>query len=82
MRPGDEEIKAALRQMAVQRAPMTFCPSETARVLADDWRPLMPEIRRVAALTLEIIALQKGVPVHPETARGPIRLSWKPHEPG
>jgi hypothetical protein len=38
----------------------------------------MPEIRRVAALLHEeghLSATQKGKAVHPEHARGPIRLS-------
>ncbi|MBF9030235.1 DUF3253 domain-containing protein [Rhodobacterales bacterium HKCCE3408] len=52
----------------------TFCPSEAARALASDWRPLMPEIRRVAA-TLPLVATQRGRPVDPLSARGPIRLS-------
>ena len=51
----------------------TFCPSEAARALADDWRPLMPRVRAVAA-TLPLRATQKGAPVDPKAARGPIRL--------
>ncbi|MEO0931849.1 MAG: DUF3253 domain-containing protein [Pseudomonadota bacterium] len=50
------------------------CPSEVARRLADDWRPLMPLVREVAADMPEIIATQKGVPVDPLLAKGPIRL--------
>ena len=51
----------------------SFCPSEAARALSDDWRPLMPEVRRVAA-QLPLRATQKGAPVDLRTARGPIRL--------
>jgi len=59
----------------------TFCPSEAARALADDWRPLMPAVRMAAArLAAEgrIVATQKGRPVDPRTARGPIRLGLAP----
>lgn len=65
--------------MAVERGPeKTFCPSEVARQLApDDWRPLMPEIRRVAR-GLRLRATQRGKAVDPVTAKGPIRLSLKP----
>ncbi|SLN52804.1 hypothetical protein ROJ8625_02677 [Roseivivax jejudonensis] len=74
----DAEVAAALMALAEKRGrDKTFCPSEAARRLADDWRPLMPEIRRVAG-TLPLIATQKGQPVDPVTARGPIRLRLAP----
>ncbi|WP_245904274.1 DUF3253 domain-containing protein [Roseicyclus mahoneyensis] len=64
--------------LAQQRgAGASFCPSEAARALSDDWRPLMPEVRRVAA-GLPLVATQKGAPVDPMTARGPIRLRLAP----
>jgi hypothetical protein len=74
----DEAIAAALRALAERRGRgKTFCPSEAARALATDWRPLMPEVRRVAgALQREgrLEAYQKGRPVRADTARGAIRL--------
>lgn len=71
----DRIIRAALIDLALQRgAGKTFCPSEAARALAADWRQLMPVVRRVAADVPEIEALQKGLPVDPLTAKGPIRL--------
>ena len=74
----DTEIAETLLALAAERGPdKTFCPSEAARRLADDWRPLMPEVRRVAA-SLPLVATQKGVPVDPLTAKGPIRLALKP----
>ncbi len=73
-RPDDNDIKAVLLALAAERTGRTFCPSEAARALADDWRPLMPDIRRVAA-TLPLVATQKGQPIDPLTAKGPIRLS-------
>ncbi|MBS0126306.1 DUF3253 domain-containing protein [Thetidibacter halocola] len=73
--PDDTTIAACLMALAAERgSARSFCPSEAARRLATDWRPLMPEIRRVAA-TLPLRATQKGAPVDPLTARGPIRLS-------
>ena len=79
----DHDIAAALMDLAHRRGRnKTFCPSEVARALAEDWRPLMPEVRRVAA-TLPLRATQKGKPVDPVTARGPIRLGlWRPLGPG
>lgn len=70
----DDQIAEALMGLAQARGrASSFCPSEAARALSNDWRPLMPEIRRVAA-QLPLMATQKGAPVDPRTARGPIRL--------
>ena len=74
--PSDDAIEAELLRLARARR-ATFCPSEAARGLAEDWRPLMPEVRRVASrLGAEgrLSATQRGAPVDPATARGPIRL--------
>ena len=71
----DDQMAEALMALAEARGSgKTFCPSEVARRLADDWRPLMPELRRIAA-TLPLAATQKGEPVDPRQARGPIRLA-------
>jgi hypothetical protein len=76
--PDDERIAAILRDLALRRGRgKTFCPSEAARALADDWRPLMPQLRRVAGEMQrrgELQATRKGAPIEPETAAGPIRL--------
>lgn len=73
----DAEIAAALLALAAERgAGKSFCPSEAARRLSDDWRPLMPEIRRVGA-DLGLRATQKGEPVDPRVAKGPIRFQQK-----
>jgi len=81
--PGAAQVAAALRDMARRRgAGRTFCPSEAARALApDDWRALMPEVRRVAGVLCRqgaLRATQRGAPVDPEAARGPIRLGLPP----
>lgn len=76
--PTDAEITATLVSLAAERGPdKTFCPSEAARRLSDDWRPLMDDVRRVAS-TLQLVATQKGKPVDPLTAKGPIRLALRP----
>lgn len=73
--PTDAAIANALLDLALRRGrDKTFCPSEAARALSPDWRPLMPRIRAVAATHPDLQAVQKGHPVDPATARGPIRL--------
>jgi len=59
----------------------TFCPSEAARALGDDWRARMDDVRSAAGQLVaegRIVATQKGAPVDPVTARGPIRLGLAP----
>lgn len=74
----DDDIAAALLDLAARRGVgKSFCPSEVARELAQDWRPLMPRVRDVAA-RLPLIATQRGTPVDPIMARGPIRLAQDP----
>lgn len=70
-----DQVVVALRERLAQLRPgITFCPSEVARALTGEWRPLMPLVREVAAEMPEVVATQKGTPVDPVTARGPIRL--------
>ncbi|MEM6620131.1 MAG: DUF3253 domain-containing protein [Pseudomonadota bacterium] len=73
-------IAEVLRDLAHRRgAGKTFCPSEAARTLApNNWRPLMNQVRQVAANLSDIEATQKGASVDPREARGPIRLGLKP----
>lgn len=72
-------IRAEILARALERgAGKSFCPSEVARALSADWRPLMGEVRRVAAMMQDegvIRATQRGVAVRADTVRGPIRLS-------
>jgi hypothetical protein len=68
-------VRAAIPDLALLRGrDKSLCPSEVAKALATDWRPLMPEVRAVAAGMPEIIATQRSVEVDPVMARGPIRL--------
>lgn len=58
-------------------ADKTICPSDVARALAAEWRPLMPRVREVAADLAargEIVVTQRGTPVDALAANGPIRL--------
>jgi hypothetical protein len=80
--PADEVLRAALLAAAERRGPAaSFCPSEVARTLSADWRPLMPRVR-AAAVALQrqglLRATQRGRTVDGATARGPIRLSKPP----
>lgn len=69
------DLRLVILDMALRRGRgKSFCPSEVARALAEDWQRLMPEVRAVAATMPEIRATQRGVDVDPVTARGPIRL--------
>lgn len=78
MTPSDEDIAAVLTQLALERGRgKSFCPSEAARALAADWRPLMPRVRAVAATHAHVRAEQKGAAVDPLTARGPVRLTLR-----
>lgn len=72
--------KAILQAVAERGANKTICPSEVARAVSfggEAWRELMPEVRaeahRLQADGL-IDVTQKGEPVDPLSARGPIRL--------
>lgn len=85
----DDTIRDAILTLAHQRGTAaSFCPSDIARRLTADWRPLMPRVRQVAgSLQAEgwVQATQKGAPVDPVNARGPIRLrlsSPPPAPPG
>ncbi|PWR04417.1 DUF3253 domain-containing protein [Meridianimarinicoccus roseus] len=82
----DSDIAGVLTDLAHRRgAGASFCPSEAARALSQDWRPLMPRVRAVAAGLAragQLVATQKGVPVDPLAARGPIRLALVSDAPG
>ena len=70
--------RAAILALLDERASgATICPSEVARALSDDWRPLMDEVRAAAAgLVTEgkVEVTQGGSVVALASARGPIRL--------
>ena len=72
------EVERALLALAAERGTgKTFCPSEVARALAADWRPLMPEVRAAAARLAgegRLAVTRGGAPVDPRDPGGPIRL--------
>ena len=82
-----ERIAATIDRLLARRGPgKTICPSEVARQLAADegvaepeqWRALMPAVRRVAgerAAAGDLVITQRGEPVDSATARGPVRIA-------
>jgi hypothetical protein len=72
------DARAAILALLDERDPgLTICPSEVARALSDDWRPLMDEVRSAAAgLVTEgrVEVTQGGEVVDLASVRGPIRL--------
>lgn len=79
----DRQLEESILKLLANRAcGTTICPSEAAREVfpGDQWRERMEQARRaarrlVARDRLEI--LQKGRPVDPSAAKGPIRLRLK-----
>lgn len=75
----DNRLIAAMLALCEARAPhRSCCPSEVARAQAEDWRPLMPRIRALAAVLQaqgRLRVLQQGREVDALHARGPIRLA-------
>ena len=88
MRLPNDVTTDAIAQTIMQRlderaTDASICPSEVARALApDNWRPLMPQVRAVAAELAKAGTLritQGSVEIAPETVirgelRGPLRL--------
>jgi hypothetical protein len=86
--PTDAAIAQAIEALLSARAVgASICPSDAARSLrADEWRPLMPAIRRVAATLarqgrLRITQGEREVSadqIDEQRLRGPIRLRRLP----
>jgi hypothetical protein len=79
--------RAKLRQHLLEKVRLrgtekSICPSEVARDLGGaEWRSLMAAVRSVGAELVEsgeIVALQRGQPIHPLSAKGPIRFKLRP----
>lgn len=75
----DDRLADTILELLAQRRPgSSICPSEVARAEApDDWRPLMPRVRTVAARLADagrIEVTQGGAVVDITTAHGPVRL--------
>ncbi|WP_110708268.1 DUF3253 domain-containing protein [Salinicola sp. CR57] len=77
--PHPATLRRAILAMAESRgSTKTFCPSEVARQLDDDWRPLMAPVRassRELAREGRLAVLQRGRALSPEEPwHGAIRL--------
>lgn len=71
-------IRAAILDLALQRGRgKSFCPSEVARALSSDWRPLMADVRQVAEAMAEVKATRRGAELPATAPGGPIRLSLR-----
>lgn len=74
----DMALERAIVTLLAQRpGDATICPSEAARAVAADWRPLMERARRAARRLVAagvVVITQQGRVVDPSTARGPIRV--------
>ena len=78
----ETRIEAAILQAVTDRGmDKSICPSEVARVLAPEWRPILSATRRAAirlAIAGRIDILRKGQVVDPKDVRGVIRLRMRP----
>ena len=76
MAVSDADIRRQILALLTEREPgKTICPSDAARALARDWRPLMDPVRKVARAMPEVEITQKGEVVDRDReARGPIRI--------
>jgi hypothetical protein len=86
MSQDQQKIAAEILRLTDGRGPTaSICPSEVARSLSENWRPLLGAVRREAALLAEagdIEILRKGRPVPPADVRGVIRLRRRRPEAG
>jgi hypothetical protein len=74
-----EAITDAMLRIAADGGPeKSLCPTDVARaVSAENWRPLLGAVRKVAADLArqgKIEILRKGKPINPDDMRGVIRL--------
>lgn len=78
----EARARAAIHALLRKRDGSTICPSDVARVVGgDDWRDLMPRMRRLADRLAEhgvVVVTQKGEPVTADTAKGPVRIGRGP----
>ncbi|MEA5363037.1 DUF3253 domain-containing protein [Amycolatopsis sp., V23-08] len=74
-----DQLRAAILALTTKRGPAgSTCPSDAARAVADDWRPLLPQARDLArelARTGEVRLTQGNRTLDPDGEwRGPIRI--------
>jgi len=80
-------IRRELLELAKKRGSgKTFCPSEVARnIKQDDWQTLMESVRSEGKKMVSenlLICTQKGKPLDPLHAKGPIRFGLYPKNKG
>lgn len=78
-----DRIAATIRSLLRARQPgSSICPSDVARTVGgSSWRPLLPEVREVAAVLVRdgtIVVTQRGDSVDVSVAHGPVRLRRGP----
>jgi len=74
-----DRLRAAILALVTARAAnSSACPSDAARAVADDWRPLLPQARELArelARTGSVRLTQRNRQLDPDGAwQGPIRI--------
>jgi hypothetical protein len=77
--PVADRLRAAVLALARGRGPASStCPSDAARAVADDWRPLLPQARDVArelARAGAVRITQRGNALDPDGEwSGPVRI--------
>ena len=75
--PREALEREIIRQTEARGDESSICPSDVARALTQDWRPLLNPVREAAIALLRagrIEVLRKGKAVGPEDVRGVIRL--------
>ncbi len=81
-RQTEQRLERVILELLERRGPTaTICPSDAARAAysgkGDGWRALMEPVRGAARRLVrsgQVDITQRGRPVDPETARGPIRI--------
>ncbi|RJQ76627.1 DUF3253 domain-containing protein [Pseudonocardiaceae bacterium YIM PH 21723] len=79
MTEAPEQLRETILSLASARGPdSSLCPSEVARAVADDWRPLLPQVRneaRALARAGRVRLTQRGRELDPDGEwEGPIRI--------
>ncbi|KZB79545.1 hypothetical protein AVL48_16705 [Amycolatopsis regifaucium] len=85
--PLPDRLRAAILALACARGEgSSTCPSDAARALADEWRPLLPQARELArelARAGEVRLTQSGRSLDPDGQwEGPIRIRLAGHAHG
>ncbi|MGA6161138.1 DUF3253 domain-containing protein [Amycolatopsis magusensis] len=84
--PADRLRAAILALTCARGEDSSTCPSDAARAVADDWRPLLSQARDLArelAKAGQVRLTQQGRALDPDAEwQGPIRIQLPPHADG